>query len=106
VLLEINKDVYSFTKHAQKRVNSREVSLEEVKEALTNPKGVRVLSENKDGTPRYTVKGKNKIIVVVTKKRERLWLVITLYRLTKGYYDSKNKHRKNKIVKRKRGRKK
>lgn len=89
--IEVDGKIYILTNHAQHRANNRGISLEEIKEALANPKNCRRLySEMGDS---YGVTGRNYVRIILNLEKN---VIITVLRINKEYAKSRHKQFRNK----------
>jgi len=91
-VIEVNGSKFNLTKHAIHRANKRSITLEEIGEALYNPKNIRRTSapEKPDS---YTYFGRNGVAVVVNLE---MTVIITVLRRSSAYCKAKSKEAKNK----------
>ena len=93
--VEVNGKVYVLSNHAKHRAEKREISLDEIKEALSNPKNCRRVRDTakEEGAEVYGITGRNYIRVIVNLEHT---VIITVLRVNKQYSKNKHKQRKNK----------
>lgn len=83
---------YILTKHAMHRMKKRNVALEDLQEALKNPKRITSLLDSHEGK-RTSILGNNKLFIIINPDSK---VIITVFRYTHEYYAAKNKRRRNK----------
>ena len=88
--LKVNNIEYILSKHAKHRMDKRKVSMDDLVEALTNPKYKRI-QEKKGCESRYILAGRNKVTVVISLKN----IIVTIYNYKKEYYASNDKCKRN-----------
>jgi hypothetical protein len=90
--LLINDKEYILTKHALKRMNSRNVTIEDLIDALSSPKQIR--RQVKEGyNDAYSVLGRNRVVVILNLEMN---VIVTVHRINSKYAGAKGKHGKNK----------
>jgi len=81
-----------FTRHAIKRMNTRNITIEDVMEALESYKQFR--RQAKEGyEDSYVILGRNKVQVVLNLEKT---VVITVHKFNTNYGKARNRHHKNK----------
>jgi len=90
--IEVNNNFFRLSKHALLRANKRSITLEEIYEALYNPKSIR-LNIKEGVSDAYAYIGRNGITVIVNREKS---LIITLMRRSKGFSKARMRQKRNK----------
>lgn len=91
-VIEVNGIRYRLSKHAVHRANKRNITIEEIYDALYNPKNIR-RTQVKGKEDSYTFYGRNGINVITNLDKT---LIITVLRRSISYARSRAKQTKNK----------
>jgi len=85
--------VYNMPEHAARRMKNRKIAIEEVIEAIEDPKRAgRLHKRNKKDGKRLHILGKNGLTVIIALPNH----VVTVYRYNRDYKTAKKKEKANK----------
>jgi len=90
--INVDNKIIRITKHALHRANKREITIDDIKDALTNYKSFR-RCKLKGKEDSFRLLGRNGIILIINLERD---VIITLMRDNKQYARSNYKKIKNK----------
>lgn len=90
--IEVEGKFYRLTAHAKHRARNRKITLEDLKEAISNPRTIR-RNHKKGCEDSYRFTGRNDVIIVMNDKKNT---IITVHKRNKNYANSKTKQNRNK----------
>ena len=89
----VNGSEYVLTKHALHRANKRNITIEDIIDALLTPKSRYVQKQIKGRPTKIVIMGRNKVQLVLDSTER---IIISMMRYNQKFHESKSKERKNK----------